>query len=199
MFQSVELSWQKESLALDTHAEEFTIASNFNPVDLLIYQLLKQLKINSLLTVYSFRKTAPVLLVNMPSAVEWIDETPRFKFAQQDLMNLKELFLIQKLQGVIGEETCLDIGVEWGKKQTLIFDLKTVECMGNIQETYIKRYSNTLINTLSDGNLLVLNERFKILLNAPFLNRLKTYYLFWVKKHHLNYGVPSWYEKLYAQ
>ncbi len=197
MFQHVELAWSNQIIGLDSAAEEFNIISDFNPADLLIHQLLKQLKINVVQTGFTFQDEKLILLQNIPETVEWVDETPRFLFPKQEVLNLKELFLFQKMKDCITANSQFNLGLKWGKKQTFIFELRLIDQDEKNVNSFERTYINKLIDTLSNGDKEVLNERFKILMNASFLNKLKTYYLFWIKKYQLNTSVPNWFEKLY--
>ena len=188
MFERIEVSARKDHIILASNGEEYEVLNNGSLDDLIIFHLLKQLKVSTLKYAYTIYQNECLYLREINNTLELVDQSIRFNLDNKNVLNNKDKYLIFNFLNSINLSIDLiDCYVKWGKKHEWYFDVS-------------KRNTGMDLNAIFESEDLeddVLKNRFSVLLNSSFLDRLKTYTALWKRENNIVYDLPNWYEKLY--
>ncbi|MDX1349711.1 MAG: hypothetical protein R3279_05665 [Putridiphycobacter sp.] len=193
MFENIEIAAQNNGIVLSTTGQEYEICEAFSTDYLLIDQLLVQLKISTIRYGYSVYQNKLILLKECDLDMELYDDTIRFDFNHKMIINKNDIYLLNRYLELVNESVNgIEIFVRFGKKNHLFFDY-TVQGISTINHR--NRLKRLAIDIEDEA---MLQQRFKVLLNNTFLNKLKTYFALWKQKHQVAYELPNWFQKLYT-
>ena len=192
MFTFIEIAFLKDDVVLSTDGIEYDVLPNASPTSLVINQLLNQLKLSTIQYGFTIYQNNCLFLRENRPDLELVDDSIRFEFTPKSLLNFKDIYLLNKFLNKARLSNSLTVSyLKWGKKSILYIDITENEWHPFNYEIWLqKKYMD-----IKESD--VLDQRFSILLNEPFLNKLKSYMLFWKSKYQIKYELPDWYQFLY--
>jgi len=195
MFDQFNIVATKNNIGLDDQAREFETRIEFDSFDLIWHSILNQLKIQIPNFGYSFIDGEVKIWQEISPEYEFWDDSVRFNLNPKSILNTKDVVIYAMLLHLFELDFQLEeLMVQWGKKDQLICPvLVSPNKRGISQNTDLVRY---LTKRITDQQLNDLKQRFWILLNETYLNKLKSYMLFWQKKYETTIQLPIWCERL---
>ncbi|MFK8039514.1 MAG: hypothetical protein AB8B74_14570 [Crocinitomicaceae bacterium] len=192
MFLYVEIAFVKSGIAMSISGTEYQLINNQNADCILAFQLLKQLKLSSIQYGFTIIDDTCYLLREINPELELIDGTIRFNYNDRTVLNNNDIFLFNEFLETTGiGKGNASIFVKWGKKKEYFIDVLNDEQNSVEFEAFYLNYRKSVKDPIA------LKQRFKILLNESFLNKMKTYIQLWKTKYNIAYDLPAWFGQLY--
>lgn len=192
MFSYIDIAFFKDDIAFSTSGAEYDILNTKDIDSLLVFQVLKQLKISTIQYAFTIINDECFVLRKIDPELELIDSTLRFEYNRKKALNKNDLFLFNQFLEIsnLNKNHAL-VWVKWGRKIEYYFDIVNDKNKSIEFKDWYQVYGSDV------KDLVVMKQRFKILLNEPFLNKLKTYIQLWKLKYNMSYELPEWYNQLY--
>lgn len=192
MFRNIEIAFITDKTVLSTSGVEYEVLIGETPHCLIVDQLLFQLKISTLKYGYAVHQNDIIFLREVIPELEILDASMRFTVTDKRIFNLNDIYLFNKfINEVSFSDSLIHLSVKWNKKLTIFSDCRSDNSQS---DDHVKWLKNQLKH-IKDSD--VLDQRFWILLNQTFLDKLKTYVAFWKGKYNVAYDIPNWYQSLY--
>jgi hypothetical protein len=192
MFPLIEIALVNNGTVLSTNTAEYEILEGASVTCLIRYELLQQLKISTLKFGYCIIDNKCVFLREVNHFLELVDDTVRFDIDKNSVLNVNDIYLLNSfLRATNLSKGLVDVYAKWGKRIEWYYDIFET----NQGDTYTENWFKAQFDEDADSE--VLRQRFSILLNQPFLDKLKTYLALWKQRNNVVYELPSWYSILY--
>ncbi len=196
MFNQVNIIGHWNNIGLDDEAGEYEIYRDFDPDSLIIHCLAEQLKISVPKIGYALIDGQLALVQKIDNELEYWEDSVRFQTDLKMILNPKDFLLYEKLLSVVGRSSKIeDVRVKQGKKNELFYPaiLRLKEEEMALEEL------QSIKDKVQPQVLEVLDQRFYILLNKTYLNKLRTYILFWKKQWNIEAEIPEWFNQLESE
>ncbi len=197
IFDAVDIIHVKDSIGITATGESYALAYPFDIEILILHALAKQLKITGPAIGYAKVDNQFCLVQALDEPLEYWDESVRFQFDQKTLLNIKDLVLYTALMEKSGRGVVIeDLAIKFGKKHVLYFPLIETS---TAKTNEIAKRLNVYLAALKPQQVADLNQRFWVLLNDTYLNKLRTYIAFWLKSNEISCEWPDWFNKLFTE
>ena len=84
--------------------------------------------------------------------------------------------------------------INWGLKNEIIFPIIS---LNNQPPFKISNQLSHFLKPITNQQREDIKQRFWILLNNSYLDKLKTFILFWQQKQNINYQLPAWMDSMF--
>ncbi len=190
MFNVIDIALIKNNVVLSTEGDEYELLETNSPSCLIINSLLKQLKVSTLNYAYAIHKGRCLYLRELNPILELVDQTCRFDLDKKNILNVIDIYLFNMFLNLSRlSNSSVECFVKWGKKIEWYFDINHQNNSNELSNKVLK-YPLTKENE-------IYKQRFLVLLNHSFLDKLKTSLSLWKIENNMVYDLPVWYDTLY--
>ena len=195
MFAEYHIVARHNGVLLNRETEEFEVLPVCGVEVLIQADVFSQLKISALKFGFSLVDNRLYLMQQMEEHLEIWEDTIRFKFDARSVFNTKDLALYAMWCTCIGQRPDHDkLMVNRGGKDEVVFPVASEPLVKG--EQVLPNRLMDIIRSIPKNRMTDLKQRFWILLNDTYLNKLKTYVLYWHKTHGIETNLPDWCNRL---